>query len=272
MDFWTFLGQPIGDTTVKQLLGALLVILVGILVVKIVMVIFKRLMKSSKMAPSLKSVITTVLRITLYTLVVLVVADYFGIPVTSLITVLGVVGLAVSLALQDTLANVFSGIILLAAKTFSEGEYVQLNGLEGTVVKVDLMNTHLRTADNKTVRIPNKDVQAAPIVNFTHEPTRRLEIRVTASYDCATEDVKAALLEAADAIKTVHTDPAPFAGLFAYQASSIEYVLRVWTDSDVYWDTFYALNEKVRECFDRNGITMTYDHLNVHMISQDKED
>ncbi|MBQ4618036.1 MAG: mechanosensitive ion channel family protein [Clostridia bacterium] len=272
MDFWDFLDQPVGDFTVKQLLGAALVILIGVLLVKIVMAIFKRVMKTSKMAPSLKSVMTTVFRITLYTLLVLVVADYFGIPVTSLITVLGIVGLAVSLALQDTLANVFSGLILLAAKTFSEGDYVQLNGLEGTVIKVDLMNTHLCTADNKTVRIPNKDVQAAPIVNFSHEPTRRVEIRVTASYDCATEDVKAALLEAASSIDTVHADPAPFAGLSAYQASSIEYVLRAWTDSAAYWDTFFGLNEKVRECFDRHGIAMTYDHLNVHMIPQEKED
>ncbi len=142
---------------------------------------------------------------------------------------------------------------------------MQLNGLEGTVVKVDLMNTHLRTADNKHIRIPNKDVQASPIVNYSHEPIRRVEIRVTASYGDSTEAVKAALLEAARDTAAVLDDPAPFAGLFTYGDSSIEYVLQAWTDSSSYWDAYYGMTENVRKAFAAHGLTMTYNHLNVHI-------
>lgn len=265
----TYLGFSLGTVTLQMVLVAAIIAVVGVIVAKIILSVIRRLLKRSTMDSSLQSVIMIILRLVLYTVVALIVVDYFGIPVTSLLTVLSIVGLAVSLAIQDTLTNVFSGMMLLAAKTFSSGDYVQLNGLEGTVIKVDLMNTHLRTADNKTVRIPNKDVQAAPIVNYSHEPTRRVEIRVTASYNDDTEAVKAALLRAADEADTVLRDPAPFAGLFAYQNSSIEYVLQAWTDTDSYWKTYYALTENVRRTFAEDGITMTYDHINVHMISKE---
>ncbi len=271
MTFQDFLNYPLGGVTVGTLLNSLLIIAVGVVTVKLLMCIIGSLLKRSSMDKSLKNVIRNVIRIILYVLLVLIVADYFGVPVTSLVTVLGVVGLAVSLALQDTLSNVFCGLLLLAAETFSSGDYVQLNGLEGKVEKVDLMNTHLLTADNKHIRIPNKDVQASPIVNYTREPIRRVEIRVTASYDDDTEVVKAALLEAARNAEAVLEEPAPFAGLFSYGASSIEYVLQGWTDSGTYWAAYYGMTEQVRSCFKAHGVTMTYDHLNVHLQHDPKE-
>ncbi|MBQ3069952.1 MAG: mechanosensitive ion channel family protein [Clostridia bacterium] len=265
MSFEEFWNYPLGNFTVGALVGFALAVLFGILIIHLLCGIIRAVLKRSSLDSSLKNVALTVSRIVLYVLLMLIIADYYGFPITSLITVLGVVGLAVSLALQDTLSNVFCGLLLLAAKTFASGDYVQLNGLEGTVVKVDLMNTHLRTADNKHIRIPNKDVQASPIVNYSHEPIRRVEIRVTASYGDSTEAVKAALLEAARDTAAVLDDPAPFAGLFAYGDSSIEYVLQAWTDSSSYWDAYYGMTENVRKAFAAHGLTMTYNHLNVHI-------
>lgn len=263
--FNNLLNFSIGTVTVQTLLFAVILIAIGIACSQIVIHIIKKTLARTTLDKSFHSVILLIARVLLFTLIVLIVADHLGIPVTSLVAVLSIVGLAVSLAIQDTLANVFAGIILMAAKTFSSDDYVQLAGLEGTVIRVDLMNTHLRTADGKAVRIPNKDVQTAAIVNYSREPHRRIEVAVTASYDDATETVKAALLAAAAKTPLILTDPAPVAGLRAYQSSSIEYVLWAWCNSNQYWASFFALNEAVREEFTAHGVTMTYDHLNVHI-------
>lgn len=258
------LAFPIGSVTVQTILIALLLMLVGIVIVKLLVRFIKKAFQKSSMDSSFQGVLLTVIRVLLYTLVVLVVADALGISVTSLLTVLSIAGLAVSLAIQDTLANVFSGMILLAAKTFASGDYVQIGSLEGTVTNVDLMNTHLLTADNKTVRIPNKDVQAAAIVNYSHEPLRRVEVQVGVSYDAPTEAVKTALLKTADRAEVILDEPAPFAGLLSYQSSSITYVVRAWTASENYWTAYFALTEGLREAFAEDGIAMTFDHIIVH--------
>ncbi len=267
-----FLQFSIGSLRMESVLIALLVIVIGILLVKLIVRAEKRVLQKSRWDQSLKDVVVLISRFVLDAVVVVVALDYLGIPMTSVITVLGVVGLAVSLAIQDTLANMFAGMILLAAKVISSGDYVQLGTMEGTVIKVDLMNTHLRTADNKTIRIPNNDVQTSPIINFSRESRRRVELRVDVSYNCETDDVKASLLRAAAEVKTVLADPAPFAGLFAFKNSGIEFVLRVWSESADYWDTYYALTEGVRRHFQEDGIEMTYDHINVHMITDSKEE
>ncbi len=265
------LNFHIGSLTLEKVLVAVLIVLVGIIVSKIAVRIFKKILSKSTWDDNLQSVMVIIARFVAYALVVLIALDFLGIPMSSVLTVLSIVGLAVSLAIQDTLANVFSGMLLLAAKTFSSGDYVELNGLEGTVINVDLMNTHLRTADNKTVRIPNSDVQTSPIVNYSHEPTRRVELRVIVSYQNDTEAVKAALLRAANETEAVIDDPAPFAGLFAYKNNGIQYVLQAWTDSSTYWKAYYGMTENVRRVFQEDGIKMTYLHVNVHTDDNQKE-
>jgi len=259
------LSIPIGTVTLQTVLVALVFLVIGIALSSLLVRPIKKALAKSTLDASLQGVLAMIVRVLMYVLVILLAADYVGIPITSLLAVLSIAGLAVSLAIQDTLANVFSGVLLLAAKTFSSGDYVQINNLEGRVTKVDLMNTYLCTADNKDVRIPNKDVQASPIVNYSREATRRVDIRVTVSYDAPTEAVKAALLKAASQTPTVLSEPTPFTGLFAYQSSAIEYVIQVWTASADYWTTYYGLNEAIRTAFEEAGIAMTYDHLNIHM-------
>ncbi len=266
MNLNDILSFSIGTITVQTIVFAVLIALVGVGIAKLLLRAVKKLLSKSSFDHSLQNVLLIIVRIVLYVIVSLVVADYLGLPVTSLLAVVSVAGLAVSLAIQDSLANVFGGMLLLAAKTFKSGDYVQLNGLEGTVIDVNLMNTNLRTADGKAVRIPNKDVQAAPIVNYSSQPLRRVEVRVTASYDDATANVKAALCDAIDCVPLLLSDPAPVVALAAYQASSIEYVVQAWTVSADYWTAFYALNEAIRDCFDKHNIHMTYDHVNVHMV------
>jgi len=261
----TFLNYPLGGITVQMLLSAVLILVIGIALANLLVRPLRRLIDRASWDASLKRVVLLIIRAVLYAVVVLIAADSLRIPITSVLTAFSIVGLAVSLAIQDTLANMFSGMLLLASKTLSGGDYVQIDAFEGTVTDVDLMNTYLLTTDHKTVRIPNKTVQNAAIVNFSRQTLRRVEFRVTASYDAPTDKVKAALLRAAERVDAIVSEPAPFAGLAAYQNSSIEYVVQAWAAPSDYRKAFYALSENIREAFAEDGIEMTYDHLNIHM-------
>ena len=189
--------------------------------------------------------------------------------VLSLIHILlSVAGLAISLALQNTLSNLAGGIMILVSKPFEVGDYVEADGVGGTVISIGLAYSTLATVDNKEIFIPNSQVAAAKIINYTKLGKRRVELTFSASYDAPTETVKQALGEVLAQFPQILEDPAPSIWISKYGASSIEYVVRVWTAAGDYWDVYYGVMEGVRPAFQRHGIQMTYDHLNVHLLEK----
>jgi len=256
----------IGDFSLGSLLSALLILLVGIFIVKILMRLADRLISRPNVPKTLHGFLHTGIKALLYVLLVMVAMDSLGIPITTLVAVVSVAGVAVSLALQDSFSNIASGVFLLANKPFEVGDFVEADGVSGVVTEIGFSYTRLTTGDNKYIFIPNKQIFSNKIINYTYQETRRVDIDITASYDAPTEAVKKSLQEACDAVPGILEDPAPFVGLTNYGASSIEYVLRVWVKADDYWPVRFALNEKIRETFEANGVEMTYDHINVHMV------
>jgi small conductance mechanosensitive channel len=194
----------------------------------------------------------------------LIAASSLGIDVSGIIALASVLTLAISLSVQNALSNVIGGFTLLYTKPFKSGDYVEIASESGTVDEIGMSYTKLITPDNKVIYIPNSAVVAADIVNFTVSGTRRVDLTISASYDAPTDQVIAALYDAAK-VPGVMTDPAPFAAVNKYGDSAIEYVLRVWTKTDDYWDVNFAINEKVRASFSQSNIEMTYPHLNVHI-------
>ena len=256
----------LGSLTAKDLLQAVVLILVGIVVIRILLKILDRMLERSKSLLPLKTYIRSAMKVLLWFLLILMVAGTFHVDVTSIIALLSVAGLAVSLALQNTLSNVAGGIMLLVSKPFTVGDYIETEGVSGTVSAIDLAYCSLTTYDNKVISIPNSQIAAARIINYNQLGRRRVEHMFTASYDAPTADVKAAIKEALDGIPQILPDPAPAIYLNAYQSSSIEYVVRVWTRVEDYWDVYYEILERVRDSFARHGVEMTYDHLNVHLV------
>ena len=120
----------------------------------------------------------------------------------------------------------------------------------------------------KVISIPNGDVTASSIVNYSADPIRRVDLTIGVSYDCPTDKVRAAFMAAAAADSRVLSDPEPFAAISEYKDSCINYVFRVWCKSDDYWDVYFAMNEAVRDSFQRSGVEMTYNHLNVHIVEK----
>lgn len=263
-------GSALGieNLTLWSLLRVAVMVLAGWLVIRLLMRMADRLLDQSKSVAAIKSYIHTALHIFLWFLLALMLAETLGVKATSIIAMLSVAGLAVSLALQNTLSNLAGGLVLLVAKPFSPGDYVEADGVSGTIAGITLSYTTFVTPDNKEIFVPNSQLSAAKIINYNALGKRRMDLNFTASYDAPTAQVRAAVEEVLANLPGVLDDPAPAVYLSEYQSSSIQYLVRLWTSAGDYWDVYYALIEGVRESFERHGVEMTYDHLNVHIVEK----
>lgn len=263
-------GSTLGieNLTLWSLLRVAVMILAGWLVIRLLMRMADRLLDQSKSVAAIKSYIHTALNIFLWFLLALMLAETLGIKATSIIAMLSVAGLAVSLALQNTLSNLAGGLVLLVTKPFSPGDYVEADGVSGTIAGITLSYTTFITPDNKEIFVPNSQLSAAKIINYNVLGKRRMDLNFTASYDAPAAQVRAAIEEVLAAIPGILDDPAPVVYVSEYQSSSIQYLVRLWTAAGDYWNVYYALIEGVRESFDRHGVEMTYDHLNVHIVEK----
>lgn len=245
-------------------LPAIVILAVGILAIRIVMKLIKKMLEKSKLEKTAHNLLRTLVRTVLYVLLVLTAASCIGIDVSGIVALASVLTLAVSLAVQDLLTNLVSGLTLLHTKPFVADDYVEVAGQSGTVKEVGLTYTKLITPDNKIVSIPNSSVVSAEIVNYTVTGTRRVDITISASYDDATDKVLEALKEAAQ-VPTALEDPAVFVAVSSYGDHAIDYVLRVWSKTEDYWTTHFEVTDRIKKVFDEKGISMTYPHLNVHL-------
>jgi len=200
----------------------------------------------------------------MYLLIGLSAASALGIDVTGIVAMASVLTLALSLALQNMVANVIGGFTILYTHPFHSGDYVEIAGQGGTVKEINMTYTKLTTPDNKLISIPNSAVVAAQITNYSAMDTRRVEVVVSASYDAPTQKVLDALVLAGTVDNALLT-PAPAAVITAYGESAISYSLRIWVRTPDYWDVYFAVNQRVKAIFDEQDIQMTYPHLNVHI-------
>ena len=254
----------LGSFLLASALPAVILLVIGILVIRVVMQMVGKVLEKSKLEKAAHSLIKTVIRVVLYGLLALIVADKVGIDVTGVVALASVLTLTVSLSVQTALTNVISGFTLLYTKPFASGDFVEVAGQSGTVEEIGLTYTKLATPDNKSVSIPNSAVTSAQIVNYTVLGTRRVDVAVSASYDTPVELVLETLRKAGNVPTALESEPA-FAAVDNYGESAINYILRVWCTSENYWDTLFAVNANVKKAFDENGVTMTYPHINVHL-------
>jgi len=225
---------------VDRLFTALLILVCGIVVIRIVMGGLRRFLESGKLEKAAHTLIKSLVRVVLYLLLALMVASSLGIDVTGVIALASVLTLSVSLALQNALANVFGGFTLLYTAPFHSGDYVEVGTEAGTVVEIGMTYTKLQTPDNKLISIPNSTVVSGDIVNYSITGTRRVDISVTAVYSEPCQKVMDALIQAATHDR-VMLDPAPVAVIDSYGDTTIRYNLRVWTKTEDYWDVRNAI-------------------------------
>lgn len=262
-----FLTQKVvGELSLGTILGALVIAVVCYLVKEIVKrVVVHLLDKAPHIAPSVKTFIKSAVNVVLWTFIVLIVAERLGIPVTSLVAAVSVVGVALSLSLQNTLANVFAGMTILLTKPVEVGDFVETDAVSGTVRRITMFHTVLETPAGAAVYLPNSSVTAAKVINYSDNPVRRLEIEVSASYDDEPDKVISTLKMAARTCDLVLADREPIAYVTGYGNSSIGYMLFAFCENKNFLAAKYALTRRVFYAFKEEGVTMTYDHLNVHL-------
>lgn len=265
--FSAVMGFSVVGVTVETILSALALLAVCLILVKILLKVTDKILRRTGIDRSLHIFLRTAVKAVLLFLTVLIVAPSLGIPVTSLVAVLSVAGLAVSLAVQNSLSNVAGGIQLLTAKPFTVGDYVEVGSIAGTVAFVGIFYTRINTGDNKLIQIPNSQIAGEKIINYTAEPERRVDLKFTASYDAPVETVKQAMTQVMGSHPLTLATPEPFVRVSNYGDSSIEYTMRVWCATGDYWTVYFDMMEQVKEAFDKAGVEMTYPHLNVHMVT-----
>ena len=264
MNAFTAALSALSTFMVASGIPALLILLIGLVVIRIVKEIVNKALAKSKLEKAAHTLIKTAIQVVLYILLGLIVASKLGIDVTGVVALASVASLALSLALQNSLTNLIGGFTLLYTKPFSSGDFVEVAGRSGTVKEIGMAYTKLLTPDNKLVQIPNSAVVATDITNFSCTGTRRVEVAASASYNAPVDKVMAALREAA-MVEGLLEDPRLYVAISSYGDHAIHYVVRVWCPTDKYWDVYNAVNYNVKVIFDREGIEMTYPHLNVHL-------
>ena len=248
------------------LLGAVVTLVVCILAVRIITVLLRRVLGKTTLEQRVSKYIVSTVRFVLWVVTVLIVAQQLGIPVTSLVALFSVISLAVSLAVQNVLANVAGGLVLLVTKPFAVGDYVDTPCGAGTVKDLTLTYTYLDTPDGLRIAAPNSSLSAGKITNYTALGTLRIEHAVSASYDAPVQTVRQALLDAVARTPDLLDKPAPEVYVNAYGESGIEYIVRAWTKTADYWPAYYALLEGIKTAFDEKSVEMPYNHLNVHIV------
>lgn len=256
----------LADFAMEKLLIIVPVVVISLIIIKILMKLLDRMLGRLPMEDTIKGLIRTSVKVLLLAVAAIVLMSCLEIPVTSFVAVLSVVGLALSLSVQNFLSNVFAGLQLLASKPFKVGDFVDAGNCSGTVHEIGLFYTKLTSVDNKLIQLPNSTIVGSNVVNYSSQTHRRVEIKVTASYDAPTEKVKKVLSQVVEDNTMIDREKPIMVRVNAYQDSAIEYIIRVWCHNDDYWTVYYDLLEAIKPAFDANQIEMTYPHLNVHMM------
>ncbi len=257
---WVF-----GSLTLGKVIAAVVILLVCLLATRLILTMVRKGAAKSRLDATLQRFLLRLLKVFLVALSVMIAAQTLGINVTSLVAVLGVSSLAISLALQGTLSNLVGGVMLLTARPFVLGDFIECGSYSGTVKAIGLFYTTITTYDNKEIFMPNSALSSSTIVNYTAEPKRIVEIKVSASYACEIDAVKEALRDAVDGAPGLLPEEPILVVVDAYNASDICYMIRCWVKSESYFPAKFAITDKIKPEFERHGIAFTYPHVNVHV-------
>ncbi|MFP4567843.1 MAG: mechanosensitive ion channel family protein [Candidatus Woesearchaeota archaeon] len=248
-----------------KVLGAILVLVLGLWVIAIIRKFLNKAMLKRKLEASLRHFLSSFLSISLKILLVITVISMLGVATTSFIAVLAAAGFAVGLALQGSLSNFAGGVLILVTKPFRVGDFIEAQGFMGSVSRIEILVTTLKTPDNKTIIIPNGALSNGSVVNFSTEKTRRVDMIFGISYSDNIDVAKALLEKLIKKDKRVLKDPAHQVVVSKLNDSSVDLSVRVWVNASDYWGLFFDMQKLVKEEFDKNGISIPFPQRDVYI-------
>ncbi len=250
-----------------EVVGSIVVLLIGLWVIKVITTSARKLMMKKKIDHSLIPFLISTINISLKTLLVITVMSMLGIAMTSFIAILGAAGLAIGMALSGTLQNLAGGVMILIFKPFKLGDFIEAQGYAGVVKEIQIFNTLITTPDNKLIIIPNGGLSTSSMVNYSTEPTRRVDFSFSISYSDSIDLAKEVIMAEIEKNKMILNQPAPFIAVGMLADSSVNLVVRVWVDTPNYWNVNFAMLEGVKKAFDSNKITIPFPQTEVHIHS-----
>lgn len=253
-----------------KIVAALLVLIVGKWLAHKVSTLLARLLEKNKVDITLVGFLSNIIYYTLLIMVVIASAGQLGINTTSFLTIIGAAGLAVGLALKDSLSNFAAGVMLILFRPFRVGDVINAGGVVGKVNSVNIFNTIMTTPDNQKVIVPNNNITSGVITNITANDTRRVDLVVGISYGDNIGEAKAVLAGILEKDSRILKDPAPTIAVFELADSSVNLVVRPWVKTVDYWDVFFALTETIKTTFDEKGISIPFPQTDVHLFNEKK--
>ncbi len=250
-----------------RLLLAILVLFIGLSIIKSIVRFLNTIFVRRHIDPTLTPFILNVVGWVLKILLLISVASTIGVETTSFMALIGTAGLAIGLALQGSLANFAGGVLILIFRPFVKGDFIQAQGHEGFVQTIDIFATNITTLDNKKVVLPNGPLAGGTINNFTSQKTRRVDLTIGISYNSDIRTAIKVLTEMCSQHPDVHKDPEPWVKVCTYGDSSINLVIRAWTNTENYWPVYFDLNEQIKYTLDENKISIPFPQRDVHIYN-----
>ncbi len=248
-----------------QLLWGLFLILVCYIATKIILKVVKRVLIKSRMEKITVSFLMSIVKFVVYMTLLIIIAQVFGIPMTGLVALLSTAGLAVSLALQDSLSNLANGIVIITTKPFHEGDFVKIGGVEGRVKNIRMLTTALITSDGKLAILPNSQIVTSEIINYSVLGRRRVDFIFGVAYETDIKQVRDIVMNVIISNGKVLMEPAPLVSLKTLNSSSIDFFASCWVDAEDYWSVYYYVIEHVFNEFKKNNITIPYNQVEVRL-------
>lgn len=277
MDSETFLRlfDQVSGLAIKygiDLLGAIVLLVVGWVVAGWAKRnVMRALTRVPYLDPTLKPIVANIVRYAILILVIVAVLAQFGVQTTSIIAVLGAAGLAIGLAMQGTLQNIAAGVMLLFLRPFRVNDYIDAEGIAGTIDEIGLFTTQMHTYDGVYQEVPNSQLWNRTIQNFSRLPTRRLDVVVGIAYSDDMDTAQGVLLDLLRADKRVHATPEPQVLVAALADSAVNLNLRCWTNADDYWDLLFDTTKAAKKCLDAAGISIPFPQRDVHIHETNKK-
>ena len=256
--------ETVSDYGLK-FVGGLAVLIIGLIVIRAINKSVKKIVENRDINPTLAPFIKGMINILLKVLLIISVMGMMGIEMLSFTALIGAIGLAIGMSLSGTLQNFAGGVLILILKPYKPGDYIEAQGYAGTVSQIQIFNTVLKTPDNKVIIIPNGGLSTGSLINYTEQKERRVDWTFGIAYGDSAEKAKKVLQALCDQDERILKDPAVFIGLKELGNSSVNFVVRAWVKTEDYWNVFFDMNEKVYNAFEKEGLTIPFPQMDVHV-------
>ena len=248
-----------------NLLKAIIIFYVGKMVIGLLVRGMRKVMQRQEVDKTLETFVSNLVRMVLMVIVVIAAIGALGIQTTSFIAIFGAAGLAVGLALQGSLSNFASGVLIVLFRPYRVGDFVEAAGISGVVLEVQILTTVLKTGDNKQIIVPNGQIMDSIITNYSANDTRRVDMVIGVSYDDDLDKVRATLEELVAAEDRILDDPACMIAVSELADSSVNFVIRPWVKTSDYWGVMFDMTEAIKKRFDKEGIAFPFPQQDVHL-------